>query len=138
VGVIVISPAYKGRRFHAVKLAKKVVELLENDVHALVIDLLPPSRFDPQGLHGAILSHLGSVSHEPPPGRPFTLASYRGGETETFVEPVGLGQSLRDMTLFLEREHSVNVPLERTYQEAYDAMPAYWREVIEGKAPPAP
>jgi len=29
----------------------------------------------------------------------------------------------------------VNVPLESTYGEAYRGMPAFWRDVLEGREP---
>jgi hypothetical protein len=37
------------------------------------------------------------------------------------------------MPVFLNDERYVNVPLESTYAAACDGMPAFWREVLEGK-----
>lgn len=37
------------------------------------------------------------------------------------------------MPLFLCPDRSVNVPLEATYQAAYRGVPAFWREVLEGR-----
>jgi hypothetical protein len=42
------------------------------------------------------------------------------------------------MPLFLNRERYIDVPLERTYLEAYHGMPAFWRNVIEGREAPPP
>jgi hypothetical protein len=136
----VVSPANKDRPSNVRELVDKVVQLLENDIHALVIDLLPPSRYDPQGLHGAIWSYFDPAGYQPPAGEPLTLASYRwdGSEPEAYVEPVAVGRPLVDMPLFLDRERYVNVPLERTYLEAFQGTPDYWRDILEGKAPPAP
>ena len=41
------------------------------------------------------------------------------------------------MPLFLRQQHYIHVPLEATYQAAYRAMPAVWREVLEGQPPSA-
>ncbi len=39
------------------------------------------------------------------------------------------------MPLFLNPDRYVNVPLEATYLAAYRGMPAFWREVLEGRQP---
>ena len=51
--------------------------------------------------------------------------------TRAYIEPVGLGDVLPDMPLYLEPEAYVPVPLEATYQAAFDVMPARWRSVLE-------
>ena len=68
---------------------------------------------------------------------PLTLVSYAwdGTEPEAFIEPVAVGQTLIDMSLFLTANRYVNVPLEPTYQTAYRGMPEFWRHVLE-QAPP--
>lgn len=132
------SPANKDRRQSVRDFAEKVIGLLEANVQALVLDLLPPGRYDPGGMHGAIWSHFDPAGYAPPVGEPLTLASYRydDGEAEAFVEPTAVGRELIDMPLFLSGQRYVNVPLERTYAEAYRGVPAFWRGVIEGTAPP--
>jgi hypothetical protein len=40
-----------------------------------------------------------------------------------------------EMPLFLTPDLHVNVPLEATYQLAYQGMPAFWRAVLEGRSP---
>jgi hypothetical protein len=136
----VTSPANKDRRGSVRELADKVVQMLESEIHVLLIDLLPPGRYDPEGIHGAVWSNFDTVAYQPPPGEPYTLASYRwdGSEPEAFVEPLALGQALRDMPLFLSPERYVNAPLERTYLTAYRKLPAELRAAVEGDAPPAP
>jgi hypothetical protein len=39
------------------------------------------------------------------------------------------------MPLFLHAERYVSVPLETTYQAAYRGVPAFWRAVLEKRAP---
>ena len=46
-----------------------------------------------------------------------------------------MGRELIDMPLFLEPELYVNVPLEATYQAAYQGVPRRWQRVLE--MPPA-
>jgi hypothetical protein len=130
----VVSPANKDSRDSVRELVEKVAQLLEASIHLLVIDLLPPRRHDPRGMHDAIWRFFDPAGYQPSASEPFTLASYRwdGTEPEVFLEPVGLGAPLIDMPLFLDRDRYVNVPLERTYLEAYRGVPAFWRNVIEG------
>jgi hypothetical protein len=42
---------------------------------------------------------------------------------------------LPEMPLFLRPDWYVNVPLESTYQEAYQGMRSFWRNVLEGWEP---
>ncbi len=67
------------------------------------------------------------------PEKPLTLASYVGGTCrEAFVEPVAVGDVLPEMPLFLTSEIYIPVPLEPSYQAAWQEVPAYWRGVIAG------
>ena len=67
----------------------------------------------------------------PPANQPLTLAAYIGGPYgEAFVEPAAVGLPLVDMPLFLTPDRYVPVPLEATYQTAWDAVPSYWRNVL--------
>ncbi len=50
--------------------------------------------------------------------------------TEALIEPTGVGAVLVDMPLFLIPEVYVPIPLEATYQSAWEAVPAYWRDVL--------
>ena len=46
------------------------------------------------------------------------------------------GGLLPEMPLSLNFERYVSLPLESTYAAAYQGMPAFWRDVLEGKRPP--
>jgi hypothetical protein len=54
---------------------------------------------------------------------------------EMYLEHLSVGAALADMPLFLRPDRYINVPLEPTYQAAYQGMPAFWREVLEGRSP---
>jgi Protein of unknown function (DUF4058) len=136
VGLIeIVSPANKDRASHVEEFVAKAVSALEVGVHLLLVDLFSPGRYDPAGLHGAVLQRLDQ-SHEPynvPAGEPATLASYAAGPVvDIYVEHVAVGAVLPDMALFLRPDRYVNVPLEPTYQAAYRGVPAFWREILEG------
>ncbi|MBI3463028.1 MAG: hypothetical protein HY000_08220 [Planctomycetes bacterium] len=49
-----------------------------------------------------------------------------------YVEPAAIGAALPDMPLFLDAGHYVYVPLEATYESAWQGLPHRWRSVIEG------
>ena len=128
----VVSPGNKSSGKALSMFVKKAIEFLDSDVHLLIIDLFPPGSRDPQGMHGAIWNTYTSEPFVPVPELPLTLASYiGGGEYETYVEPTAVGSTLIDMPLFLDARHYVPVPLEMTYQSAWDAVPAVWRTAIE-------
>lgn len=130
----IVSPANKDRPRHVKEFVDKAASALNLGVHLLLVDLFPPGPHDPSGMHGAILREL-DPSDEPydvPADEPATLASYAADQAvEIFVEHVARGARLPEMPLFLDPDRYVNVPLEPTYQAAYDRMPAFWREVLE-------
>jgi hypothetical protein len=98
-----------------------------------VIDLLPPGKFDPTGMHGAIWDRLGG-RYDPPAGESLTLVSYRAaGPVTAYIEPLSVGRELPTMPLFLDPEHYVHAPLESTYREAYAGLPRRWQRVIESQ-----
>ena len=71
-----------------------------------------------------------------PPDKPLTLAAYSAGTAITaYVEPVGVGDALSDMPVFLTVERYVPCPLEETYQQAWAAFPAPLKPPLE--SPPA-
>ena len=64
--------------------------------------------------------------------RPLTLVAYSAGVPPTaYVQPIGVGEMLPDMPLFLSPERYVDVPLETTYCAAWRGMPQRWRHELE-------
>ena len=114
----------------------KAVELLEGGVHLLLIDVFPPTTRDPQGIHSAIWQELVGEhgGFTLPSEAPLTLVSYRAPPgPEAYVEPTAVGTPLINMPIFLTCESYVPVPLEPTYQAAWEAVPEFSRNVIEGR-----
>jgi hypothetical protein len=127
----IVSPGNKNSAVALSRFVAKAIKLLEADVHLLILDLIPPGRFDPHGIHGAIWQEYTGQAFEPPPGQPLTLASYIGGRYEAYIEPTAVGRALIEMPLFLDADSYVSTPLEATYRSAFDAVPAVWRRALE-------
>lgn len=133
--VEIVSPGNKDRSRMLESFLNKAVSAILGGVHLLVIDLFPPGAFDPEGIHGAIWSSLDGPGYEAPDDAPLTLAAYSASPwCRAYVEPTAVGTPLIDMPLFFTGDHYVNVPLEATYQAAWEGVPDRWRRVIEDPA----
>ena len=136
----VISPGNKSSRQALRSLVNKTNKLMEAGIHFLILDLFPPSKRDPQGIHPVLWSRYDDeCDFRLPPDLPLTLVAYAIGEIgedwQAFIEPVAVGQTLPEMPLFLTPDRYVPLPLEPTYQTAFDGVPRRWRDVLE--IPPA-
>jgi hypothetical protein len=131
----IVSPANKRIHKNLDKFVDKLVAALQDGVHVLIVDPLPPRRYDPEGIHGAVWERLAAGSYQPPTDLPLTLVSYAVRHPITaYVEPIRVGSLLIDMPLFLTSEYYVPIPLEATYERAWSGVPRRWRGVIEGEA----
>ena len=129
--VEVVSPGNQAARNPLRAFVQKAAELLDKRVHLLILDLNPPGKRDPQGTHGAIWEELTGQQYAAPARKPLTLAAYESDATvRAYVQGVAVGDTLPDMPLFLEPGGHVPVPLERTYQAAWTAVPRRWRAVL--------
>jgi hypothetical protein len=130
--VEIISPGNKAARNAFRAFLEKVCDLLEHKIHLLIIDLFPPTKRDPQGIHAAIWQELvDDAMFTPPPDKPLTLAAYESAlVVKAFVESVAVGDLLPQMPLILEPDAAVLMPLEETYQRAYAAVPRRWQRVL--------
>jgi hypothetical protein len=120
----IVSPGNKDSK-HAIRsLARTAAELLHAGVHLLVVDLFPPSKRDPQGIHKVIWDRIRDEPFELPSDKPLTLAAYSAGTTITgYIEPVAVGDVLPNMPIFLTPDRYVPCPLESTYQASWDVFP---------------
>lgn len=128
----VVSPGNKSGR-HAVRaFIEKTSQLLDRGIHLLILDLLPPGPRDPHGIHALIWDDISGNPFLPPAGKPLTLAAYETDiSVKAYVEPFAVGDTLKDMPLFLRPHAHVPLPLEKTYQSAFAAVPKRWRGVLE-------
>jgi hypothetical protein len=112
---------------------------LREGIHVLVVDLFPPTPRDPQGIHKAIWDEIGDEPFAFPPGKDRTLVSYETGEDRTaYIEPLAVGDPLRDMPLFLASGLHVSVPLESTYMATWEVSPEVFRVAVETGTLPEP
>ena len=138
VGLVeVVSPANKDRASAVMDFVDKVVSAMKQGIHLLVIDLFPPGRFDPRGMHGEIWARIDRQEYQTPSDKRLTLAAYAVDTLpKAYIEPIAVGSRLPEMPLFLDPEWYVPAPLEATYMSAYGGVPEFWRDVVEGKEEP--
>lgn len=132
----VVSPANKDRAGHVEDFAAKIVSALDAGVHVLIVDLFPPTARDPHGFHGVIHQRMeqSDDSYALPPDEPLTLVSYVAGpRVDAYLEHVRVGAVLPEMPLFIRPDRYINVPLEATYNSAYEGMPGFWKGILEGR-----
>lgn len=128
----IVSAGNKDSKAAIRDFLEKTIQFLQAGIHVLVVDLFPPSSRDPQGLHKLIWDEFEDEDFTFPPGKDRILASYQTGrEKAAYVEPIGVGDIMPDMPLFLASELNIKVPLEMTYQATWDASPEEMRVAVE-------
>jgi hypothetical protein len=121
----IFSPGNKSSKDAARTFSRKVAQFLKAGVHCLIVDLFPPGRRDPRGIHKLIWDRLADEPFSLPPDKQLTLAAYSAGlEVVAYVEPVAVGDPLQDMPIFLTPDDYVLCPLEATYQTTWEQYPA--------------
>src|SRR5262249_11630921 len=111
----IVSPGNKNSRHALRAFVDKAVDLSRQSVNLLVTDLLPPGPRDPPRIHPAIWDEITDQAFTLLPGKPLTVAAYQCSPTKTaYVEPVGVGDPLPAMPLFLRGEWHVKAPLEES------------------------
>ncbi len=129
----VISPGNKHSRKEVDSLREKIYTLIDNGVQILLVDLIPPGRFDPEGLPRALSIDSDDVVPAVTSEEPLSLCSLRVNPgIHGYVELCGVGRVLPQMPLFLSVDRYINVPLEETYTSAWQGVPAPWKRIIEG------
>jgi hypothetical protein len=133
----IVSPGNKDGRAALREFVEKIIDLLRSGIHVLIIDLFPPTPRDPFGMHKAIWDEIEEEEFVLPPGKDRILVSYQSSDGRTaYVEPVGVGEPLPVMPLFVASELHVKVPLDETYQATWGASPEELRLAVEtGKTP---
>jgi hypothetical protein len=130
----IVSPGNKSASNALRQFVEKAADFLDGGVHLLIVDLFPPGRHDPGGIHGALWDFIDGQQPARHTDKPLTLAAYESDLTiRAYVEPMAVGDKLAEMPLFLEPGGCVLVPLEASYEAAWDAVPRRWRNFIEGQ-----
>jgi hypothetical protein len=132
--VEILSPSNTRGAEGVAELVQKAVAALRSRIHLVLVDLFGPGKHDPHGMHAAIWERLDAEEYLLPQETPLTLASYAAGHSITaYIEHRAVGEPLPDMPLFLTSERYVNLPLASTYETAFQGMPDFWRDVLEGR-----
>jgi hypothetical protein len=128
----IVSPGNKASISELRAFVEKTSSLIQQGINVLVIDLFPPTKRDPRGIHAAIWDEIDNDEPTLPADKPLALASYDAGPVKTaYVEPVAVGDVLPDMPLFLKPEFYVPVPLEATYQTTWRVFPTALKTLFE-------
>jgi hypothetical protein len=132
--VEIVSPGNKAGLGPLRDFIAKAGSLISLGIHLLIIDLIPPSKRDPNGIHGAIWEEVSGQEYQAPRDKPLTLASYDASPgVRAYVEHLAVGDPLIEMPLFLEPGGHVPAQLQATYESAWQAVPRRWRSVIENE-----
>jgi hypothetical protein len=132
--VEIVSPGNKSSLNPFRDFVQKACSLITLGIHLLIIDLFPPSKRDPNGIHAAIWEEMTDQAYRLPEDKSLTLASYESSPgLRAYVEHLAVGDSMIDMPLFLRAGAHVPIPLDATYESAWEAVPRRWRTVIEGR-----
>jgi hypothetical protein len=128
----IVSPANKDRRDHVQEFVDKVEDALAHGIHVLVADIFPPGRHDLLGMHGVIWDQLGDKPDRPPRAERLTLASYVADiPVKVHLEHLAVGKAIPNMPLFLDPYTYVYVPLESTYDVAWQGTPRQIQVFLE-------
>ena len=128
-----VSPGNKHSNAALRAFVEKAADFLQSGVHLLIVDLFPPTARDPHGIHKAIWDEFQDEKCDLPADKPLTLASYEAGPVKTaYVDFAAVGDQLLSKPLFLRSDRHVLVPLEKTYQEAWNVFPAAVKQPLVG------
>lgn len=132
----IVSPGTKGSKPAFESFLDNWLTFLSEGIHMVVIDLFPPSNLDPYGIHDRIWGELHddlevNPSHFPR-GKDRSIVSYFvGGEVTAYFEPLAVGDRLPDMPLFFASDRYQSLPLEATYDQAWQNLPLPYRKRLE-------
>lgn len=127
----IVSPSNKSNRHALQAFLAKAIEMLHSGVHLLIVDLFPPGPRDPEGLQKLLWDEFAENDFALSSDKPLSEGSYIGGPCpEVFIECTRFAAPLPEMPLFLSADFYVPLPLEATYQAAWEGVPAYWRDVL--------
>jgi len=127
----IVSPGNKDSKASIGEFVEKALKFIRAGVHLLVIDLFPPTRRDPAGIHQRIWEEISDETFSFPVGKDRTLATYdAGAEKAADVHPLAVGDAMPDFPLFLWEGMHVKVPLEKSNELAWLDTPEFVRREV--------
>ncbi len=134
----IVSPGNKDSTNSIQQFVEKVVAAMRQKIHVLVVDLFPPTRRDPFGIHKAIWDEIKTERFDLTNADDRVLASYESdGVFTAFVETVSVGDALPNMPLFIAPSIHVPVPLESTYAAAWEGTPDSVQRLVASPTAPS-
>lgn len=128
----IVSPGNKCDDLALESFVKKSGQLIRRGISLLIVDLFPPTRRDPQGIHWAIWEQFCREPFELPSDKPLTVVAYASGiERNAFIEAVAVGDELPSAPIFLSPDRYVPAPLESTYNETWADCPEPVRALMD-------
>lgn len=132
----IVSQGNKDARARVEQFVAKSLGFIDAGVHLLIIDLQSPTNLVPRGFHALVCESLGHEAPLFPEGRDRQTVSYQvieSGFPRSHLVPVGIGDPLPEMPVFLLPHHFVRVPLEPAYGAAFRSLGRRFREALQGK-----
>ena len=129
-----VSPGNKDGKRKFGEFVEKSREFIARGIHLLVVDVFPPTKRDPQGIHQAIWDAFeDDYSFDLPLRKNRVAVSYKAGRDEkaAYVETFAPGGTIPDMPLFLSEDFHVPVPLQSAYQTNWMTMTDELRRIVE-------
>jgi len=131
----IVPPGNKWSETAFNRFKNKAHSLLLAGIHLLIVDLFPPSTRDPRGIHPQIWSGFKDGDFYRPFEKPLTLVAYLAGDSlEAYFEPVAVGDDLPDMPLFLDPDLYASVPLNETYDSAWNDVPSQYQAILSSSS----
>ncbi|MCA9084498.1 MAG: DUF4058 family protein [Planctomycetaceae bacterium] len=128
----IVSPGNKYSRREMKALQDTVYALLDARINLLLVDLILPGNFDPEGLPRGLAVVEDSVVPAVTAEQPLSLFSLRADPPlHSYIGLCSHNQPLPDMPLFLTPERYINIPLEETYLAAWQGVPGPWKRQLE-------
>jgi hypothetical protein len=129
----IVSPGNKSDKAAIKSLVHKARMLLAAGIHLSIVDVHPPTRRDPKGVHSVIWG-ASKDQFTFDRSHPLTFVTYvASAPPEAYVESSAVGERLPKVPIYLTSTESVMVPLEKTYQAAYKEVPSVYRDILEGR-----
>jgi hypothetical protein len=127
-----ITSGDRNSRRGSTNVISRVVEFTRAGVHVLLLDLIPMIPGEQQDIPASIWRDLTGREMNAAQDKPLSIVSFEcGPETNAYIEPLAVGDSLREMPLFIDVGIYVSVSLEITYQSAFGGLPERWRHVLD-------
>lgn len=119
----IVSASNKSSLDNVAAFVRKARAALDADVHLVLLDILPPTKFAPIGLSGELCDAIQAEPYPFDANKPLAADSFQAGnEVDIYANPLGVGDELPFVPLFLNAGTYVDLPLSETYASAMTGL----------------